>query len=144
MESEIIKAKIEEYLKLLADIKAKTGDERTALSILQEVNKDLRMAQIRVDRENGNGNGDDRPATDRQKDYLRKLGVKIPANVTKKQASSLIDEALEKESEQDSSQKPVKSGIQSISIPWYALPWDEKAAKGGYVVNRVEKGASYN
>jgi len=144
MENEIIKAKIEEYLKLLADIKARTGDDRTALSILQEVNKDFRMAQIRAERENGNGgNKDDGPATVRQKDYLRRLGVKMPVNMTKKQASSLIDEALEKESEQDSSQKPVRKEVQGISIPWYALPWDEKAASP-YVVNRIERGTSYN
>lgn len=125
MEKETIQSKIEEYLRLLGEIKARTGDDRTALSILQEVNKDLRMAQIRAERDNGhsNGNGDEAPATSRQKTYLKKLGVAIPASLTKKQASGLIDEALEKESEQDSFEmyRPIP---QTIPIPWYGYGGD--------------------
>ena len=94
---------VESYLKLYNDIKARTGDERTAMAILQEVNKDVRMAQIRAERENGNGNGngnsDNQPASPRQKSYLKRLGVEIPAGLNKKRASELIDEAVAKEAE---------------------------------------------
>lgn len=114
MENEIIREKVEEYLKLFDDIRARTGDDRTAVTILQEVKKDLRMAQIRAERENSNGksnsNGNDNGvlASAAQIGYLKKLGVKIPIGLTKKQASSLIDEATAKGSQQDSSAIPVQ------------------------------------
>ena len=101
MEQEMKQQAVESYLKLYNDIKARTGDERTAMAILQEVNKDIRMAQIRAERESGNGksNGDDQPASPRQKNYLKRLGVEIPAGLNKKRASELIDEAVAKETE---------------------------------------------
>jgi hypothetical protein len=92
---ETVQDKLENYLDLYDKVRARTGDDRSALAILQEMNKDKRMAQIRAER---NGNGD-QPATDRQKGYLKKLGVEVPADLTKAQASALIDGALAKESE---------------------------------------------
>ena len=123
MDEQTRKQAIDNYLKLFDDIKARTSDERTALGILQEVNKDIRMAQIRAERNGDNSNGDAAPATVRQKNYLKRLGVKIPAGLTKQQASALIDEELEKESEQDSF--PVECSSlefepQSIRIPWHS------------------------
>ena len=97
MDSDTVRSKAEEYLTLLNDIRVKTQDERTALAILQEVNKDIRMAQIRAEREHGNG--PDQPATVRQKNYLKKLGVDIPANLTKREASRLIDQEVGQESD---------------------------------------------
>ena len=93
---------MESYLMLLDELKAKTGDARTAVALLQEVNKDVRMAQIRADRENGAPNGRSYPASPKQKNYLERLGFEVPADLTKKEASALIDEALAKESESDS------------------------------------------
>ena len=43
-------------------------------------------------RSNGNGNGDE-PATEKQIGFLKDLGVKVPAGVSKRRASELIDEA---------------------------------------------------
>jgi len=119
-----INKRIEEYLTLFEGIKARTGDERSAVVILQEVNKDLRMAQIREERaSNGNGNSqkEDAPATQKQRDYLRRLGVNAPAELTKKEASGLIDEALAKESEEDFSPAPYADA--NITIPWQAAAW---------------------
>ena len=102
-------SELERYLKLLDSIKARVEDERTAVVILQELNKDRRMASIREERQNGNGHSsanseqEDQPATEKQLAYLRKLGASPSEGLTKHQASKLIDEALEKESEQDSS-----------------------------------------
>ena len=122
MEQEMKQQAVESYLKLCNDIKAKTGDERTAMAILQEVNKDVRMAQIRAERENGNGNGngnsDNQPASPRQKSYLKRLGVEIPAGLNKKRASELIDEALEKESGQDS----FNAAADYIGTPFWSAP----------------------
>ena len=110
MDRQVWDTKVAEYLDLLQGIRAKVGDERTAVNILQEVNKDLRMAMIRDER-NSNGQVEvDYPATERQKSFLKKLGVKIPAKLTKREASGLIDEELAKEPEQGSS-RPVQENI---------------------------------
>jgi len=88
-----MQSKLEEYLKLLEQIKQKTGDERTAVSLLQEVSKDRRSAEIREERETkNNGTSDNEPATEKQKQFMKKLGIKFPAAVTKQEASMLIDE----------------------------------------------------
>ena len=45
-----VQSKLGEYLKLLDQIKQKTEDERTAVSLLQEISKDRRTAEIREER----------------------------------------------------------------------------------------------
>jgi len=69
---------------LLEQIKDRTGDERTAVTILQEIARDRRTDRIRTEREGrSNGkNGD--PATDRQKSFLKRLGVEFAGDITKK------------------------------------------------------------
>jgi hypothetical protein len=95
-----MQSKLEEYLKLLEQIKQKTTDERTAVSLLQEVSKDRRSAEIREERETKNGEPkDSEPATPKQKQYMKKLGIEFPATVTKQEASALIDEELGKNGE---------------------------------------------
>lgn len=39
------------------------------------------------------------PATEKQKEYMKKLGIPVPENLTKKQASQMIDEYLNKKAE---------------------------------------------
>jgi len=88
-----MESKLEEYLQLLEQIKQKTTDERTAVSLLQEVSKDRRSAEIREERETKNNDTkDSQPATEKQKQFMKKLGIKFPATVTKQEASMLIDE----------------------------------------------------
>ena len=95
-----MQSKLDEYLRLLEQIKQKTTDERTAMALLQEVSKDRRSAEIREERESRNseaGNSDtnsSQPATDKQKQFMKKLGIKFPATVTKQEASLMIDEEL--------------------------------------------------
>ena len=91
-ESEIIQAKLGNYIELLEQIKQKTDDERTAVSLLQEVSKDRRMEAIRDEREAKNS----MPATEKQKKFMKKLGIDFPETVTKQEASLLIDEELGK------------------------------------------------
>ncbi|MFC1783454.1 hypothetical protein ACFL02_07695 [Planctomycetota bacterium] len=88
-----IQAKSENYLELFEEMKKKTGDERIAMSLLQEVSKDRRMEEIREEREMKNGE----PATTRQLQFMKKLGIEVPPGATKKQASMLIDEELGKD-----------------------------------------------
>lgn len=48
-----LEERAKEYLKAFDSIKEWTHDERSAMAILQEVTKDIRMAQIREERANG-------------------------------------------------------------------------------------------
>lgn len=101
METEIT-GRLNQYAAILAEARKLAKDEQAALAIVAEVGKHLRVAQMAEERQrrfNGNGNGnanpngDEQPATQRQLGYLKHLGVDIPKGLTKKQASSLIDES---------------------------------------------------
>jgi hypothetical protein len=90
-----IQVKLNSYLGLLDEIKSKISDDRTAVSLLQEISKDRRMDEIREERESRNRE----PATEKQKKFMESLGIKYPKNVTKQEASVLIDEELGKNGE---------------------------------------------
>ena len=136
MENKNIEERIEECLKLLARIKAKVGDERTALAILQEVKKDMRGQQASEDRRGGNGQPDpapgsvEIPATASQVNYLKRLGVEVPLHLTKRAASALIDEAKEGRRESDSdcpsrAAEPVSFSRGSQQFQIWAEPVDD-------------------
>lgn len=99
MERKVLDAKVSEYLDLIQGLKDKVGDEKAAWSIIQEATKDLRMAQVRAERSTDMVAGDVEPATPRQIGFLNRLGVRIPAKLTKTEASALIDKKLDEESE---------------------------------------------
>ena len=95
-----MQSKLDEYMKLLEQIKLKTSDERTAVALLQEISKDKRSAEIREERETKNGDEKSiEPATEKQKQFMKKLGIKFPATVTKQEASMMIDEERGKNGE---------------------------------------------
>jgi len=78
------------YLNLFEQIRTRVTDMPLALVILQEIGSDLRQQRIE-EHERSNGDG---PATEKQLGYLRKLAIPIPENLTKREASRRIDEAL--------------------------------------------------
>lgn len=86
--------KAEKYIELLESIlKQLTGvkdKEGVAIAIMQEVAKDRRMEEIKVERDKNN-NG---PATEKQIAYLKKLCIDPEPGITKEQASKLIDAAV--------------------------------------------------
>ena len=84
---------LESYIKLYEEIKERVQDEQLAATILREVAKDRRMAEIAEAKSNGSG---DMSATPKQIGYLKKLGVEIEPGLTKARASELIDEARAK------------------------------------------------
>ena len=84
---EEMKARVDNYLSLLNEIRAAVTDEATAARILTEVAKDVRMAKRDEQRRNGRSNG----ATPRQVGWLRMRGIAAPAGLTKQQASAVID-----------------------------------------------------
>jgi hypothetical protein len=67
-------------------------DVTVAIAILQEMSKDRRSQQMHEEQETKNSEA----ATERQKKFMKKLGIKYPENVTKVEASTLIDEELAK------------------------------------------------
>jgi len=92
MEKEEIQKRLNLYLEALEEARKRVGDEQVAIAIIHEVAKDVRMERMRMEREASNG----QPATPKQLEYLKSLGVSAPEGVTKKEASRMIDEALDK------------------------------------------------
>jgi len=90
-----IQAKLDKYLGLFEELKQRTNDERVALTLLQEVSKDRRMDEMREEKEAKNND----PATEKQKNFMKKLGIDFPKTVTKREASALIDEELDRNGE---------------------------------------------
>lgn len=86
-------ATLESYLAMYEKIKAKVGDEHAARTILGELAKDRRAREIRAEREAQNG----KPATSKQIEYLRDLGVEVSEGLTKAEASKMIDNVLAEE-----------------------------------------------
>jgi len=82
-----IKDYVNEYVEIAKEL-TKVGCLSTdvAIAILQERGKDGR--QNKIDEEKAN-----EPATEKQKDYMKVLGVDFSENITKQEASRLIEEA---------------------------------------------------
>ena len=64
------------------------------VAILQEIGKDVRSERLMANRNADNRvNNDNEPATAKQIGYLRSLRVDFADEITKKEASQLIEEA---------------------------------------------------
>jgi len=87
---EDMKEKLNCYLELLDEIKAKTENEQVAVAVFGEIAKDFRMKRMIEEREARNNE----PATAKQKKFMDDLGIKYQRNVSKREASALIDEEL--------------------------------------------------
>ena len=74
----------------LPDMKERFVD--IAIVIYDNLQRDKRMAHIDEQRQKREQYAE--YATEKQKDYLKKLGVKFNENITKQEASSLIEQAL--------------------------------------------------
>lgn len=82
-------AKLDFYIEAYEAAMKRVNDDHIAVAIVQEVGKDLRCNGVKQ-REASNG----QPASAKQIEYLKKLGVEVPKDLTKREASQLIDEAL--------------------------------------------------
>jgi hypothetical protein len=85
--------RVEDYVKLINELRERVGDDITARVILSEISRDRRTDEIRSEQEAKNG----QPATEKQVAFLKDLGVSVRKGITKREASELIDEALGKE-----------------------------------------------
>jgi len=85
------KKRLNSYLELLDEISEKTDEASTAVAILHEISKDRRAEQMRSERQGKNNND---AVTFRQKRCMERLGIDCPENITRKEASMLIQEEL--------------------------------------------------
>lgn len=88
MKREIQKS-IDEYVELYAAIQEKTGNDEIAVAILQEIGRDKRTTEI-ASFESGV------LATEKQKKCMTDLGLEFQDFITKKEASNMISEKLNK------------------------------------------------
>lgn len=91
-----MQSNLDMYTKVFNQIKENVKDEQVAAVILQEVARDRRVQQNRAERQAEQEKLAREPATPRQLEFLRNLGMTIPAGLTKQEASLLIDEGRAK------------------------------------------------
>lgn len=84
--------RIELYCERLKDLQSRTGDLNSAIVIMREVSKDLRMDRMDAEK-TAKGN---LPASEKQRLFMEKLGVEFDDKISRKEASVIIDEAIEK------------------------------------------------
>ena len=84
------------YIQTYNDLMSRVSDKDVAISILTNVAKDRRTVEINKNGGNGNGHSNGsagEKATQGQLNYLKMLGIEAKANLSKAEASRLIDEA---------------------------------------------------
>ena len=88
--------KIQEYIELYLAIHEKLveinlNNDQVAICILQEIAKDRRMAEIEEKKKHKTLVNGTMPATEKQLDFLKELGVKAELPLTIQGASDLIE-----------------------------------------------------
>lgn len=93
-----IEAKASEYIELLNYFETRVGSQEVAAHLVGQIGKDTRAAMISSERRNNlfvnGGRAKGPPVTKDQINYMKDLGLVIPDGLTKKEASSMLDEAL--------------------------------------------------
>ena len=80
-----MKKSINQYVELYDAIQEIAPSEESAIAILREIGKDKRskiFAEV----------SEDDPATEKQKNYLKDLGVEFEDSITKREASDMIEQ----------------------------------------------------
>ena len=80
------KKSINQYVELYDAIQENVPSEEVAIAVLQEIRKDKR-SKILSEAKN------DELATEKQKNYLKDLGVEFDDSITKKEASDMIEQS---------------------------------------------------
>ena len=97
-----MKMGVDRYVELFEKVKARVGSDEVATVILEQVGKDNRVRVMQGSSGELDQPGDarvimtDDAATEKQLAYLKQLGVSCDDNVTRKEASELIDDAVQK------------------------------------------------
>jgi hypothetical protein len=92
MEQVMLDRSVDSYLGVYRDIMGRVNNSDVALAVLHELGKDSRMRAIQEKENSSRGNDSNAQATEKQKAYLRYLGVNFDENISKGAASKLIDE----------------------------------------------------
>jgi len=97
IESKFFDERINFYLQLFETIRAKVGDDQLSMALLEQCGKDSRMDRMRG-ANRAEPQSREAPATPRQLAFLDMLNVRpLPLNLSKVEASRLIDEAQARE-----------------------------------------------
>ena len=86
-----IDERVGQYVRLFENIRTKVGDDQLALALVEQCGKDWRVEQMRGSARNERAASDEAPATPKQLAFLAALNV--PRNLSKAEASRMIDEA---------------------------------------------------
>jgi len=84
--------RMKKYLELYAEILKKIDNESVAVTLLTEISKDRRAEQMRNERQTKNND----EVTFKQKKCMQNLGIEFPDDITRKEASMLIKEEIER------------------------------------------------
>jgi len=70
-------------------------DKEVAVVILDQLGKDRRVAAMEKRNGFGSNSSSDESATEKQLQYMEKLGLDVQPGISKREASALIDQAKE-------------------------------------------------
>jgi len=84
--------RMKKYLELYAEILKKIDNESVAVTLLTEISKDRRAEQMKNERQTKNND----TVTFKQKKCMQNLGIEFPDDITRKEASVLIQEEIER------------------------------------------------
>ena len=90
---------LSKYIDVFNEVKAQVGSDEVAAVIVDQIGKDARVNAMRRFDAGLSASFDqkltspDDPATEKQKAFLKRLGVKHAESVTRSEASELIDKA---------------------------------------------------
>jgi len=83
-----------EYVSLFKSVLAQVGSELSAIAIVTEMGKDRRQTRIEMSRQGQDKLFLSTRATQKQIDYLKALGIEVSDDISKAEASRLLDETL--------------------------------------------------
>jgi len=86
------KKRLSKYIELFEEIFKKIENESVAVTLLTEISKDRRSEQMKNERQTKNSDA----VTFKQKKCMQNLGIEYPENITRKEASVLIQEEIER------------------------------------------------
>lgn len=89
METEREEDRVDYYVELYKQLRSKIGNDDAVIALIGEIGKDRRTKEFKFKEKNERVSR----ATESQIAYLKKLRIDIPENLTKADASRMIDEA---------------------------------------------------
>ncbi|OIN95660.1 hypothetical protein AUJ66_08780 [Candidatus Desantisbacteria bacterium CG1_02_38_46] len=109
----MVKMEINDYITEFTEIlghltlrlKGTEGKVGVATAIIQEINKDRRVAEMKKERETSNNP----VATEDQKSYMRDLGLEVTEGLTKAEASKILYKALAQRKNESSQIPAIKT-----------------------------------